>query len=180
MTPARAGSQGGSPLAMVDINELLRFVFPRGLQHPLSTGRLYAFALYGPLDENAHLRAGLKGTRPVSPWELDTLCLQLEREDILQVRRTTWDGIGSPTQGRDQAITRATTAGVVRKQQQMIFVLVRGEGTLDLTPLCLFRSSKRSSSHERYSCGVHRILRQSNPVLFSFRSTYPRGNHSSC
>lgn len=69
----------------VDVDELLKFIFPGELQHPLSTGRLYAFGLYGPLDENAKLRAGCHGRRIVSPWELDTMCLQFEREDILQV-----------------------------------------------------------------------------------------------
>lgn len=70
----------------VDVNELLRFVFPDTFQHPLSTGRLYAFGLYGPLDEEGtNLRAGQNGQRVVTPWELDTMCLQLEREDVLQV-----------------------------------------------------------------------------------------------
>lgn len=69
----------------VDVNELLDFIFPKSLQHPLSTGRLYAFGMYGPLDENANLRAGHNGKRVVSAWEIDTMCLQFEREDILQV-----------------------------------------------------------------------------------------------
>lgn len=71
----------------VDVKELLDFIFPDALQHPLSTGRLYAFGMYGPLDENAKLRAGHNGKRVVSAWEIDTMCLQFEREDILQVRR---------------------------------------------------------------------------------------------
>lgn len=69
----------------VDVEELLSFIFPSNLQHPLSTGRLYAFGIYGPLDEEGNLRAGHKGRRVVSGWELDTMCLQFEREDILQV-----------------------------------------------------------------------------------------------
>lgn len=71
----------------VDVKELLEFVFPTALQHPLSTGRLYAFGMYGPLDENTKLRAGHNGKRVVSAWEIDTMCLQFEREDILQVWR---------------------------------------------------------------------------------------------
>lgn len=69
----------------VDVQELLEFIFPKSLQHPLSTGRLYAFALYGPLDSNSELRSGYNGQRVVSTWEIDTMCLQFEREDILQV-----------------------------------------------------------------------------------------------
>lgn len=69
----------------VDVEELLDFIFPKSLQQPLSTGRLYAFGMYGPLDSNARLRAGHNGQRVVSAWEIDTMCLQFEREDILQV-----------------------------------------------------------------------------------------------
>lgn len=69
----------------VDIEQLLTFIFPRSLQHPLSTGRLYAFGMYGPLDENGNLRAGHCGQRVVSAWEIDAMCLHFEREDILQV-----------------------------------------------------------------------------------------------
>ncbi|CAM9558209.1 unnamed protein product [Ectocarpus sp. 6 AP-2014] len=69
----------------VNVQELLEFIFPKSLQHPLSTGRLYAFALYGPLDSNSELRSGYNGQRVVSTWEIDTMCLQFEREDILQV-----------------------------------------------------------------------------------------------
>lgn len=72
-------------LGKVDVEDLLNFIFPRNLQHPLSTGRLYAFGMYGPLDEDGNLRAGHNGQRVVSAWELDTMCLQFEREDILQV-----------------------------------------------------------------------------------------------
>lgn len=69
----------------VDVQQLLDFIFPKSLQHPLSTGRLFAFAMYGPLDSNANLRSGHNGKRLVSTWETDTMCLQFEREDLLQV-----------------------------------------------------------------------------------------------
>lgn len=70
---------------LVSLGSLMRFVFPEGLQHPLSTGRLYAFGFYGPLDRNSQLRSGHKGQHVVSRWELDTMCAQFEREDVLQV-----------------------------------------------------------------------------------------------
>lgn len=69
----------------VNVDQLLQFIFPNALQHPLSTGRLYAFGMYGPLDENAKLRAGHNGKRVVSGWEIDTMCMEFEREDILRV-----------------------------------------------------------------------------------------------
>ncbi|CAM9109049.1 unnamed protein product, partial [Hapterophycus canaliculatus] len=69
----------------VDVNELLDFIFPKSLQHPLSTGRLYAFGMYGPLDSKSRLHAGRNGEHVLSTWEIDTMCLQFEKEDILQV-----------------------------------------------------------------------------------------------
>mmetsp|Transcript_367 Transcript_367/g.465 ORF Transcript_367/g.465 Transcript_367/m.465 type:complete len:337 (+) Transcript_367:30-1040(+) len=69
----------------VSLESLLIFLFPPALQHPLSTGRLFAFGLYGPLDENSQLRSGHKGSHVVTNWELDTMCQRFEREIILQV-----------------------------------------------------------------------------------------------
>ena len=70
---------------MVDLEAVIRFVFPAELQHAMSTGRLLAFGFYGPLDVDAQLRSGHKGSHVVGRWELDTMCRQFEREDILQV-----------------------------------------------------------------------------------------------
>mmetsp|Transcript_3826 Transcript_3826/g.5057 ORF Transcript_3826/g.5057 Transcript_3826/m.5057 type:complete len:306 (+) Transcript_3826:63-980(+) len=70
---------------MVDLEALIRFIFPTELQHAMSTGRLLAFGFYGPLDADAKLRSGHKGSHVVGRWELDTMCRQFEREDILQV-----------------------------------------------------------------------------------------------
>ena len=84
---ARASVAGAQHRArLVDLEELIKFVFPAELQHAMSTGRLLAFGLYGPLDSDARLRSGHKGSHVVGRWELDTMCRQFEREDILQVR----------------------------------------------------------------------------------------------
>ena len=69
----------------VAMSVLLKFLFPPQLQHPKSTGRLYVFALYGPLDEKSRLRSGDKGQHVLNGIELDTMCLNIEREDILSV-----------------------------------------------------------------------------------------------
>lgn len=86
----------------VDVGQLLDFIFPKSLQHPLSTGRLFAFAMYGPLDSNANLRSGHNGNRVVSTWEIDTMCLQFEREDLLQV--------GGCLEGRSSVCSEPTSA----------------------------------------------------------------------
>ena len=44
--------------AKVSMEQLYKFLFPPSVQHPLSTGRLFVFALYGPLDRDSLLRAG--------------------------------------------------------------------------------------------------------------------------
>ena len=71
--------------AKVDLNRLLDFLFPPGLQHPLVAGRLVAFGMYGPLDDNLCLHSGEKGMHVVQPYELNCMCDQFEREDIMQV-----------------------------------------------------------------------------------------------
>jgi len=64
---------------------LLQFVFPRDLLHPMSTGRLYAYALYGPLDDDGALGSGRRGSHRLARWELDAMCEDFEREDVLRV-----------------------------------------------------------------------------------------------
>jgi len=80
-----SGFENEAEETLVQLDELLKFIFPADLQHPLSTGRLYAFGFYGPLDRHAQLRSGHRGTHVVSRWELDAMCAQFEREDVLQV-----------------------------------------------------------------------------------------------
>lgn len=48
-------------------------------------GRLIAFGLYGPLDEQLQMRTGPQRRNVVSDWQLDLMCVQIEREDILNV-----------------------------------------------------------------------------------------------
>ena len=67
------------------LKELLDFCFPISLQHPRSTGRLFAYALYGPFDNNGDLRSGLKGEHVLQSFELDSMSDQFEREDIIQI-----------------------------------------------------------------------------------------------
>lgn len=43
-------STSKNDLQMFRLDDLLDFIFPAALQHPLAVGRLFAFALYGPLN----------------------------------------------------------------------------------------------------------------------------------
>lgn len=67
------------------VDDLIRFIFPVSLQHPLAAGRLFAFALYGPLDDNLQIRTGASGKRILADYELEQMCLQFEKEDIVQI-----------------------------------------------------------------------------------------------
>jgi hypothetical protein len=68
-----------------DLESLLDFIFPSELQHPLAAGRLFAFGYYGPLDEQGNIRTGIKGNRILMEYELTQMCVQFEREDIMQI-----------------------------------------------------------------------------------------------
>lgn len=67
------------------IADIIDFVFPRNLQHPLSTSRLYCYSLCGPLDKHHKLRCGIRGRKVLYEYELEEMCLQYEREDIIQI-----------------------------------------------------------------------------------------------
>jgi len=67
------------------VSDLLEFLFPPGFQHPLVAGRLIAFGMYGPFDEQLRLSSGEKGMHKVQGYELDAMCDQFEREDIITV-----------------------------------------------------------------------------------------------
>jgi hypothetical protein len=69
----------------VDVNDVIDFIFPEMLQHPLAAGRLFSYGMYGPLDENNEMRTGPRGVHRTSVWELDQMCLQVEREDIMSI-----------------------------------------------------------------------------------------------
>lgn len=68
-----------------DLESLIQFIFPKSLQHPLAAGRLFVFATCGPLDENLCIRTGFQGKRILAEYELEQMCLQLEKEDIIQI-----------------------------------------------------------------------------------------------
>ncbi|KAG5192673.1 putative aspartyl protease family A01A [Tribonema minus] len=70
--------------ARVFLDDLLKFIFPVHLQHPLSSGRLIVFGYYGP-PVNGQLHSGQRGEHVVGDWELDSMCTTIDREDVLQV-----------------------------------------------------------------------------------------------
>jgi hypothetical protein len=69
----------------VNSTEIVSFVFPSHVQHPIAAGRLFAYGFCGPLDADGLLRSGRRGNRIVLDYELEEMCLQYEREDIISI-----------------------------------------------------------------------------------------------
>lgn len=69
----------------VVLKTLLRFLFPDGQQHPRSTGRLFVFGSYGPLDKGGSLRGGKFGTHRVSEPELKAMVDEIFGDDVAAV-----------------------------------------------------------------------------------------------
>ena len=72
-------------LCLVDVEDIIAFVFPEELQHPLAAARLFVYGDYGPLDEFGNLRSGPGGRHVLAVWELDGMCSQYEREDVVKI-----------------------------------------------------------------------------------------------
>jgi len=81
-------------------------LFPPKIRHPMSTGRLFVFGMYGPLDKNSQLRAGEKGMHVVTTHELDTMCRTIQREDILSV----YAGHGLAPEEEEEILAQADSA----------------------------------------------------------------------
>ena len=73
-----------SPNVQVDLGDLMAFIFPDNLQHPLAAARLFIYCDYGPLIDN-QLRSGPGRSHVLAVWELDSMCLNVEREDIIKI-----------------------------------------------------------------------------------------------
>jgi hypothetical protein len=82
----------------VDIDDLISFVFPRNVQHPLTACRLYCYALYGPADDDNKLRSGYKRSHILMEYELETMCLQLDKEDTISIFTSRFEDLSNAEQ----------------------------------------------------------------------------------
>ena len=83
---------------LVEITDLLSFVFPPNVQHPLAAGRLYCYSLYGPADDKNKLRSGFKRSHVLMEYELETMCLQFEKEDTISISTTRFEELSNAEQ----------------------------------------------------------------------------------
>ena len=110
------------------LEDLLNFVFPHNLQHPLAASRLFIFGLYGPLDKEGQLRSGRGGKHIVSEYELETMCEQVEREDLIKIYLHKQSNLGIlSTAEQDDLINQADTKFKIEKGKAMFPRLTRQE-----------------------------------------------------
>ena len=83
---------------LVEITDLFSFVFPPNVQHPLAAGRLYCYSLYGPADDKNKLRSGFKRSHVLMEYELETMCLQFEKEDTISIFTTRFEELSNAEQ----------------------------------------------------------------------------------
>ena len=82
----------------VDIDDLISFVFPPNVQHPLAAGRLYCYSLYGPADDSNKLRSGFKRSHIVMEHELAMMCYQLDKEDTISIFTSRFEELSNSEQ----------------------------------------------------------------------------------
>lgn len=114
------------------LNSLLNFVFPVSLQHPLAAGRLFCFALYGPLDVYGNIRTGPKGGRTLADYELEQMCMQLEKEDMLQIYLHRPNDMGLLTSKEQEQIISQADAHLKRAKGKAMLPVLSKQDVIDL------------------------------------------------
>jgi hypothetical protein len=65
---------------------------------------LYSHSDCGPLDENGQLHSGFRGKHVVMDYELDAMCTQYEREDVIQIYLHRASDMGMLSPAEEEAI----------------------------------------------------------------------------
>eukprot|EP01040_Poterioochromonas_malhamensis_P015456 gene15456-17297_t len=114
------------------LEDLIQFIFPKNLQHPLTNARLFIFALYGPLDQNGKLRSGRGGQHVLMEYELDEMCMQIEREDLIQVYMHRPRDMATLVTSEQEAIINQADAHLKRAKGRAMLPQLRQEEIEDL------------------------------------------------
>lgn len=115
-----------------DINDLLSFIFPKNLQHPLAAGRLFAFAMYGPLDNNNRIRSGIKGCRVVADYELDQMCQQFDKEDVICIYLHKRSDFGNLTSHEQSAIVSQADGHLKKEKGKAMLPAITKQDVIDI------------------------------------------------
>jgi hypothetical protein len=154
--------------AAFHIDELLRFCFPEESQHPLSTGRLYIFGENGPLHDGK-LKSGFKGSRFVLPYELESLCLQCEREDIMMVYLHNPKDMGLLGLGEQEMIIQQADNALKREKGKAMLPRVKREEVI-----ALLESAERNENGLIFFHAAQRLIRAFREKrIKEFKLMYP-------
>jgi hypothetical protein len=125
---------------MISIEEILDFVFPSQLQHPLACSRLIILAEYGPL-VNGEIMSGPARAHRVNTWEMDGMCMQIEREDLIRVYLHRKSDFGLLSRGMEESIIQQADSNLKKAHGKTILpALSRGE------VISLFRNLERNTN----------------------------------
>lgn len=129
---------------LFNLNDLLTFIFPRNLQHPLAASRLIIFGMYGPLDSSQQLRSGRKGAHVLMEYELDAMCQQIEREDLVQIYLHRARDLGLLSTAEQDMLINQADAHLKKEKGKAMLPKITRDDVIDIlsvtTPLNLFFS----------------------------------------
>lgn len=114
------------------LEDLLKFIFPKSKQHPLAAARLYAYGMCGPLDQNGEIRTGIRGNRVLASYELDQMCLQYEKEDLLQIYSHRARDIGLLTSAEQSSIVNQADAHLKKAKGKASLPVLSRNDIIDL------------------------------------------------
>lgn len=120
------------PKFLFNLESLLTFMFPDNLQHPLAASRMVIFGMYGPLDEHHQLRAGRKGSHILLEHELDTMCAQVEREDLVQVYLHRPRDLGMLTMAEQDALINQADAHLKKEKGKGMLPKITKQDVIEL------------------------------------------------
>lgn len=113
------------------LDDLLQFLFPAHLQHPSAAGRLFAFAYHGPLVDG-FIRTGPKGSRVLADYELAEMCVQFEREDIVQIYLHKPNDLGLLSSDEQEMIISQADAHLKRAKGKALLPRLSKQDVVDL------------------------------------------------
>ena len=123
--PLRMTSTSSKGETWVDINDFLSFVFPKHIQHPLTSGRLFCYALFGPVDADNNLRSGFKRSHVLHDYELENMCIQFDREDVISIFVSDFEELSNDEQS--MIVGQADSKFKIARGKAMLQTLSRAE-----------------------------------------------------
>ena len=136
--PESGTSKSNGDKFRINLEDIVIYCFPKGYQHPFSASRLIAFGMYGPLDSEGNLRTGYKGNRKVMDYELEEMCIQIERDDIASIYLHNKRDLGLLSSKQQESIIAQADAHLKKAKGKAMLPRLSKDDIRDL-----FRSTRR-------------------------------------